>query len=344
MIVSQTPYRVSLGGGGTDLPAFYRLEKGAVVATAIQRFLHVAIAPRLGEGVRLHHEVIEEAPDAASLPHRIVGEALMAAGIERGVQLWTAGEVPPGTGLGSSSTLAVGLAAALAAWNGERPGAEELARRACEVEIERLGGALGKQDQTIAAHGGLRFIEFHPDERVVVKSIRLDDAGVRALEERVLLFFTGKQRPASTILHEIARVAPERLDALRAIRDHAVGIRDALECAHGPDFARMGEHLHQAWQEKRSLWPGISTEEVDGWYTSARDAGALGGRLLGAGGGGFLMVLAHPDRHEAIRQALGRPVELPFAVAPTGSRVHDLRPSDLRPGDPGPRDPGRAER
>ena len=332
MIVSQTPYRVSLGGGGTDLPAFYRLERGAVVTTAIQRFLHVAVAPRLGGGVRLHHEVIEEAPDAASLPHPIVREALAAAGIERGVQLWTAGEVPPGTGLGSSSTLAVGLSAALAAWNGEQPGADELARRACEVEIDRLGGALGKQDQTIAAHGGLRFIEFHPDERVVVESIRIDDAGIRALEDRVLLFFTGKQRPASSILCEIARVAPERLDALRAIRDHAIGIRAALESPAGPDFARLGEHLHEAWNEKRSLWPGISTEEVDGWYASARAAGALGGRLLGAGGGGFLMVLALPDRHEAIREALGRPLELPFAVAPAGVRVHDLRPFAGREG------------
>lgn len=325
MIVSKTPYRVSLGGGGTDLPAFYRLEKGAVVAAAMQRFLHVAVAPRLGPGIRLVHEVIEDAPDAASLPHRIVGEALAAAGIDTGVQIWTSGEVPPGTGLGSSSTLAVGLAAAFAAWNGERVRPEELARRACEVEMERLGGALGKQDQTIAAHGGLRYIEFHPDESVVVEQIQIDAAGQRAFEARVLLFFTGKQRAAGSILGEIARVAPARLDALRAIRDHAIGIRFALEASGGPDFVRIGEHLHEAWMEKRSLWPGISTEEVDGWYASACQAGALGGRLLGAGGGGFLMVLAEPDRHGAIREALGHPLELPFEVAPAGARVHDLR-------------------
>ena len=127
-------------------------------------------------------------------------------------------------------------------------------------------------------------------------------------------------------------MAPGRLDALRAIRDHAVGIRDALESQGGPDFARIGEHLHEAWQEKRSLWPGISTEEVDDWYARARDAGALGGRLVGAGGGGFLMVLAEPDRQEQIRQALGGRLELPFAVAPTGTRVHDLRPGALHPG------------
>jgi D-glycero-alpha-D-manno-heptose-7-phosphate kinase len=325
MIVSRTPYRVSLGGGGTDLPAFYRLEKGAVVTAAIQRFLHVAVAPRMTPGIRLHHESIEEAPDAASLPHRIVGEALAAAGIETGVQLWTSGEVPPGTGLGSSSTLAVGLAAAFAAWNGEAVTPEELARRACEIEMDRLGGSLGKQDQTIAAHGGLQFIEFHPDERVTLEKIRIDAAGLRAFETRVLLFFTGKQRAAGSILGEIARVAPEKLEALRAIRDHAVGIRAALEAHEGPDFGRIGEHLHEAWMEKRSLWPGISTAEVDCWYAGARKAGALGGRLLGAGGGGFLMVLAEPDRHGAIREALGHPLELPFEVASTGSRVHDLR-------------------
>jgi len=325
MIVSQTPYRVSLGGGGSDLPAFYRLESGAVVATAIQRFLYVAIAPRLGPGVRLHHDVVEQVAHAAELPNRIVGESLVAAGIDQGVQIWTAGEVPPGTGLGSSSALAVGMAGALSRWNGEEVGADELARRACDLEMERLGGALGKQDQTIAAHGGLCFIEFHPDESVTVQRIPIDAAGKRAFEERVLLFYTGKQRAAGTILSGLARVVEERRQGLRAIRDHAIGVRDALAHPDGPRFERMGEHLHEAWMEKRDLWAGSSTDEVDEWYARARAAGALGGRLLGAGGGGFVLILAHPDDHARIRERLGHPVELPFRIEERGVRVHDLR-------------------
>lgn len=325
MIVSQTPYRVSLGGGGSDLPAFYRQEVGAVVACAVQQSLHVAIAPRLGGGVRLDHGVIEEVQHASDLPNRIVGESLMAAGIEEGIQIWTAGEVPPGTGLGSSSALAVGMTAALACWNDESLSPEEVARRACAIEIDRLGGALGKQDQTIAAHGGLCFIEFHPDESVRVERLALSEADLAAFEARVLIFYTGKQRAAGSILAELAQIVEERRPALRALRDHAVGVRDALAAPGGPCFELMGRHLHEAWMQKRALWPGSSTREVDDWYTRGRAAGALGGRLLGAGSGGFVLFLAHPDDHAGIRAALDHPLELPFHVSSSGVRVHDLR-------------------
>ena len=325
MIVSRTPYRVSFGGGGSDLPAFYRRETGAVVASAIDRYLHVAATPWLGGGVQLHHEGSETVRSAADLAHPIVAASLRGARIDRGIRLYTTGQVPPGTGLGSSSALAVGMAALLATWKRECVDAAELARRACAVEIDRLGGALGKQDQTVVAHGGLCFIEFHPDERVTVSPIRMSAADRRAFEDRVLLFFTGRQRAADQILTGLARLAPERIDAIRNLRDHARLIRTALERPGGPDFDEVGRHLHAAWMEKRALWPGSSTAEVDAWYARARDAGALGGRLLGAGGGGYVLILAERDRHAAIRAALGHPPELPFRIEPRGVTIHDLR-------------------
>ena len=325
MIVSRTPYRVSFGGGGSDLPAFYRQESGAVVACAIHRFLHVAATPWPEGGVQLHHEEVETVASAQDLVHPIVGESLRSTGVERGIRLYTTGQVLPGTGLGSSSALAVGMAALLAAWNRECVDAAELARRACVTEIDRLGGSLGKQDQTITAHGGLCLIEFQPDETVSVSPIRISAADRSAFEERVLLFYTGRQRVADSILTELAKLAPDRIDAIRNLRDHALLIRDALERTDGPDFEEVGRHLHAAWMEKRALWPGSSTPEVDAWYESARDAGALGGRLLGAGGGGYVLILAERDRHAAIREALGHPMELPFRIEARGVTIQDLR-------------------
>lgn len=319
MIITQTPYRVSFAGGGTDLPAFYEREYGAVVSVAIQRHIYVTIHGRFERNIRVAYSRTEIAEQVDDLQHELVRESIRLTGVNHPIEVTTIGDVPAGAGMGSSSTLTVGVLHALHALKGEYVGRERLASEACRVEIDVLGHPIGKQDQYAAAYGGLNYIRFNPDHTVDVEPITVCPDFAAELERRALLFYTGHQRDANTILRRLSDVTADRLVILRELRDLADELRSTIRGAC--DLDRVAAVLHRAWELKRSQGFGISDAQVDQWYCAARRAGAQGGKLLGAGGGGFLFLLAPPSAHERIREQLNRPQELPFRIDRRGSRV-----------------------
>jgi D-glycero-alpha-D-manno-heptose-7-phosphate kinase len=321
MIITQAPYRISFAGGGTDLPAFCREEPGAVISTAIDRHMYVTVGERFDETIRVAYSKTEIVDAPQELKHSLVREALALTRLDRSLEISTIGDVPAGTGMGSSSALTVGLLAALYAYQGRIVGPEVLAREACEIEIDRVGSPIGRQDQYISAYGGLQYLRFNPDQSVDVEPVPCSSRALRDLEERMLLFYTGGTRDANKILKEQSGATASKKGVLRRMRDLAGEMRDALTGPTGADLDHFGELLHEGWELKRSVVSSISNGLVDDWYRSARAAGAQGGKLLGAGGGGFLLVMAEPERHEAVRKALGHPKELPVGFDPRGARV-----------------------
>lgn len=319
MIISQTPYRVSFVGGGTDLPAFYRREYGAVLSVAIDKHMYVTVSPRFEPTTRVAYTKTEICADLDTLQHAIAREALRRTGLGRHLEITTIGDVPGGTGLGSSSSLTVGLLNALYAYRGRVISHEDLARQACEIEIDTLGKPIGKQDQYAAAYGGILYIRFNPDDSVFIEPLPCRAELRSELERRILLMYTAQQRDADDILRRQSAATPDRMAVLRAMRDLCEPMRETLTGRGDLDaFARL---LHEGWELKRSLGLGISFPQAEAWYDAARRAGAQGGKLLGAGGGGFLMLVAPVERHAAIREALGCPRELTFGIDQRGSRI-----------------------
>jgi D-glycero-alpha-D-manno-heptose-7-phosphate kinase len=324
MIISQTPYRVSFAGGGTDLPAFSRQEYGAVLSTTIDQHIYVTIHRRFEPNIRVSYSRTEVAEALDEVRHEIVREAMRIMEVDEPLEITTIGDVPAGTGMGSSSSLTVGLLAALHGYRNQVAGARALAEQACRIEIDVLGKPIGRQDAYAAAFGGVNYLRFEPDGRVAVEPVPCRAETIAELERRVLLLYTGQTRDANAILERQAEATGHCLEALRDLRDLAGAMREALSGAG--DLDRFAELLHQGWEIKRSLGCGISNDRVDQWYAAARRAGAAGGKLLGAGGGGFLLLLAPPWRHRAIRDALGRPRELSFRIARHGSRIIFIHP------------------
>jgi len=319
MIISQTPYRVSFVGGGTDLPAFYRHEFGAVLSVTINKHMYVTVSPRFGPTTRVAYTKTEIAETIDEIQHTIVREALRLTGLGRHLEITTIGDVPSGTGMGSSSSLTVGLLNALYAYRGQVVSREQLAREACRIEIDILNKPIGRQDQYAAAFGGLNYIRFHPDDSVDVEPVPCKAETLADLERRIILVYTNEQRDADEILRRQSAGTQKRMDVLRQMRDLADEARQAINgSADLDEFAAL---LHRGWELKRSLGFGISNGRIDAWYEAARRAGAQGGKLLGAGGSGFLLLMAPPERHEAIREALGRPRELEFSIDRLGSRL-----------------------
>jgi D-glycero-alpha-D-manno-heptose-7-phosphate kinase len=319
MIITQTPLRISFFGGGTDFPNFYRREGGCVISSAIDKYIFVIIKQRFDEKIRVGYTRTELVDSLDEVQHELVREALRRTGITRQVEVDTMGDIPSeGSGLGSSSTVTVGLLNAMYHYLNTPQGQERLAREACEIEIETLRKPIGKQDQYIAAYGGLRFIEFLPDDTVRVESLVVDDHVLRDLSNNLLLFWTGITRQSSHVLVEQQNNIAERLPALRALRDMAYRGRDLLLQGRLDDFGAM---LHEAWEQKKTLAKGITTSSIDDMYNAARKAGALGGKITGAGGGGFLLLYCPRERHESVRAALAPLRELPIALEPDGTKV-----------------------
>lgn len=319
MIISQTPYRVSFAGGGTDLPAFYRQEYGAVLSVAIDKHMYVTVSPRFDPTTRVAYTQVEIASDIAELRHELVREALKMTGLGRHLEITTVGDVPSGAGMGSSSSLTVGVLLALAAYKGQIVSSKNVAEQACRIEIEALGKPIGKQDQYAAAFGGLNYMRFNPDGSVDVEPVPATPETMQELSKRTLLLYTEQQRDADSILKRQSEGTKDRMPILRAMRDLANEMRLAIGGGGGLDeFARL---LDEGWKLKRSLGFGISMDTVDAWYEQARKLGAQGGKLLGAGGGGFLLLLAPPERHNMIRDALGHPRELTFGIDRRGGRI-----------------------
>ncbi|MDH5675447.1 MAG: sugar kinase [Myxococcales bacterium] len=319
MIISQTPYRLSFAGGGTDLPSFYEQEPGAVLSVGLNQHMYVTVSPRFEKTTRVAYTRTEIAESIENIEHTIVREALRLTGLGPHLEITTVGDVPAGTGLGSSSSLTVGLLNALYAYRGDVTSPSRLAEESCHIEIDVLEKPIGRQDQYAAAFGGVNYIRFNSDHTVDVEPVPCRRATLRELESRVLLLYTQQQRSADRILQAQSDGTQDKMSVLRDMRDLAAMMRSALAGeADLDEFARL---LHEGWLLKRSLGFGITTPVIDEWYQAARRAGAQGGKLLGAGGGGFLLVVAPPHRHEAIRDALGRPRELPFDIDRRGSRI-----------------------
>lgn len=319
MIIVQTPLRVSFFGGGTDFRSFFSAEGGCVLSSAIDKYVFVTIKERFDQLLRIGYTRTEMVTSVAEIQHELIRESLHKTRIERGVEVTTMGDIPSsGSGLGSSSTVTVGALHAMYTYRGEIVPAEQLAREACEIEIDTLGKPIGIQDQYIAAYGGLRFMEFAPGGKVHCEKIELDSYLKRRLNESLLLFFTGVTRRADTILDEQKRNIGGRLAVLREMRQMAYTARDELRAGN---LDSIGELLHKSWELKKQLASQISNGMIDDMYQAARRAGAIGGKITGAGGGGFLLLYCPQEKREAVRTALSHLQELPFRLEQDGSKV-----------------------
>ena len=319
MIISQTPLRVSFAGGGTDFHRYYREHEGAVVSSAIDKYVYVVVVPRFDELIIVNYTKKETVESVADLKHELVREALLRTGVENGVEITTLADVPSeGSGLGSSSTVTVGLLHALYAYKGKLVTAEQLAREACEIEIDICGKPIGKQDQYIAAYGGVCQFTFRKDESVDVKPFRRSPELFHGLSRNIMLFYTGRTRKAGNILSLQDQRTEANLEQLHCLKALALRTAEALDRMR---LWEVGRVLNDGWQLKRQLAEGISNPEIEEMYDLALSAGAAGGKICGAGGGGFLLLYCDPAHHKAVRQAMEVYRELPIGLDPDGSKI-----------------------
>jgi D-glycero-alpha-D-manno-heptose-7-phosphate kinase len=305
MIVSRTPLRISFVGGGSDLPDFYRKYGGAVLSTAIDKYVYVNVNRKFDDGIRVAYSKTEEVQSIEEIEHPIVRNGLRELNISGGVEITTIADIPSrGTGLGSSSSFAVGLINALAAFKGRHVSREELGRESCRIEIDLCGEPIGKQDQYAAAYGGLNLIEFHPDDSVVVTPVLLRPEVREQLNRRIMLFYTGVSRSASAVLRSQTDSVNESVIKQGMLRKMVSLTYQLCDDLRRGELGSFGETLHENWLLKRSLATEVSSPAIDAWYEAARRAGALGGKILGAGSGGFLMFYAPEEAHEAITESL----------------------------------------
>jgi len=310
--------RISFFGGGTDFPDYFMNEGGCVLSSAINKFIFVTMKERFDDKLRVGYTRTEIVDHVDEVNHELIREALRKTGVSKGVEIVTMGDIPAGSGLGSSSTVTVGALHAMHAYQDSLIPKEQLAQEACDIEVNILGKPIGYQDQYIAAFGGLRFIEFNRSGRVLTEMVNLNPEIQNRLSENMLLFFTGVTRKAETILSQQKENINNRLPVLRQLKEMAHQARESL-CAGQIDD--IGYLLHESWQLKKQLANGISNDELEESYQKALDAGAYGGKVTGAGGGGFLMLYCPLEKREKVRAALSHLRELPFRLEPDGSKV-----------------------
>jgi D-glycero-alpha-D-manno-heptose-7-phosphate kinase len=319
MIITQTPLRIGLLGGGTDLPDYYREHGGRVLNCAIDKYVYVIVKQRFDDEIYVNYSKKEIVSRVEDLEHELVREAMWMTGVTNGVEITTLADIPSsGSGLGSSSAVTVGLLHALFAYRGRQVTAEELADRACTIEIDRCGKPIGKQDQYIAAYGGIRDIRFGPGDQVTAKELELPPIARRDLQRHLMLFYTGVTRSANSILAEQTANIKATRDQLDILRDLA-GL--AVDRLRSGDVDAVGEAMRKGWEVKRQLAAGISNAQVDSAVDRALEAGATGAKLTGAGGGGFLLVICPMERQRAVRSSLADMRELPVKLDRLGSRV-----------------------
>jgi D-glycero-alpha-D-manno-heptose-7-phosphate kinase len=318
MIVIRTPLRISFFGGGTDFPDYFRAEGGSVLSSAIDKYVYVIVKERFDDKLRVSYTRTEDVDHVDQVGHELIREALKKTGVSKGIEIVTMGDIPAGTGLGSSSAITVGALQALYAFQGITVPNERLAREACEIEIDRLKKPIGYQDQYIAALGGLRFFEFRKDGTVGSDCVELSQDILHQLSDRLLLFYTGTTRKAENILTEQKDKINNNLETLGKLKKMAEIARQAL--IQG-EFQEFGSLLSESWLLKKSLASGISNNGLEDVYLSACKAGALGGKIAGAGGGGFLMLFCMPEKKQAVRAALAQLRELPFHLEPDGTKI-----------------------
>ena len=320
MIITQTPLRIGLLGGGTDLPDYYREHGGRVLNCAIDKYIYVIVKQRFDDEIYVNYSKKEIVSRVEDLEHELVREAMWMTGVKNGVEITTLADIPSsgGSGLGSSSAVTVGLLHALFAYRGRQVTAEELADRACAIEIDRCGKPIGKQDQYIAAYGGIRDIRFGPGDQVVTEELELPETGRRDLQRSIMLFYTGTTRSANSILAEQTANVKATRDQLDSLRDLAGVAVDRLRCG---DVDGVGAAMRKGWEAKRQLATGVSNAQVDMAVDRALESGATGAKLTGAGGGGFLLVICPMEQQRAVRRSLADMRELPVKLDRLGSRV-----------------------
>lgn len=321
--MTRTPLRVSFAGGGTDLAAFYENDYGAVVSTAINQYIYVTVKRHGGifnEPIRLNYSKSEQVKTVDEIENNIARECLRFLNVDPPIYISTVGDLPASTGLGGSSSFAVGLLNALHAYRGERVSAGQLAEEASYIEIEVLKEPIGKQDQYAAAFGGLNVFCFKPGGDVTVEPVRLANGHLAALFEQILMFWTGHQRDSSSVLSEQKKNTTAKVAELLKMREQAQQLQKLLSNGHC-DFDGIGRLLDEGWRLKRRLASTISTGQIDHWYEAAREAGALGGKLCGAGGGGFLLFLVPAHRQPAVRRALADLSEVTVGPEVHGSQI-----------------------
>ena len=294
MIITRSPLRISLGGGGTDLASYYGEHGGFLIAGAIDKYIYITLHETFIEELIIKYSKLERVSSASQIEHPIIREAFAMLGIERtNLEMTSMADIPAGTGLGSSGSFTTAVLKALQAWKRDIVHPHELAEQACEIEIGRLREPIGKQDQFIAAYGGITAFTFHKDGRVEARKAALSEDTIHDLEDNLLLFFTGYSRSASAILKD-QKTRSEKADSamiknLHRTKDLGLRSLDCLEAADTPGFAAL---MHEHWLGKRARSTGMSNDKINEWYDLAMANGALGGKLIGAGGGGFLMFYA----------------------------------------------------
>ena len=323
MLITCTPFRVSFFGGGTDLPSFYQNEPGQVLSTAIQAHMYITVH-RLSSlypfKIRVSYSRTELAKKPDEIEHPVVRECLKLLRIEEPIEITSIADIPAQTGLGSSSSFTVGLLHALHAFRGDFASPDQLAEEACRVEIELLREPIGRQDQYAAAFGGLRRYTFFEDDTVGVRPLICTKKSIKLLFDQLLMFYTGGNRAANEILQEQSNNSSVNIPTLRRMRDLCEAGEIILQ-GNQKNLSDFGRLLDETWQLKRTLTSRISNPRIDRWYKRARQAGALGGKLLGAGKSGFLLFFVEKDKQEQVRKALKSLIEQPIAFEPEGSRL-----------------------
>jgi len=319
MIVTQTPLRIGLVGGGTDLPEYYVEHGGRVLNCAIDKYVYVIVKQRFDDDIYVNYSKKEIVSSVEDLTHDLVREAMLMTGVKHGVEITMLADIPSaGSGLGSSSSVTVGLLHALSAYQGRQLAGEDLAEQACTIEIDLCGKHIGKQDQYIAALGGIRDLHFGPGPNVVAREIELSPFDRRALQRQIMLFYTGVTRSADAILNEQSANIASTLPQLHCLRDLAASTSERLRSG---DVESLGSAIRVGWETKRQLASGVSNERIDQAVERALDAGATGVKVTGAGGGGFLLVICPPEHQRAVRRCLHAMKELPVKLDGMGSRV-----------------------
>jgi D-glycero-alpha-D-manno-heptose-7-phosphate kinase len=304
MIIARSPLRISLGGGGTDLPSYYREHGGFLIAAAIDKYVYVTAMRPFTPGIYLKYSELERVDSPSQVRHPIIREALEMLDFKKPqIEITTLADIPSGTGLGSSGSFTTALLRALCAFKRRLVHPQELAEMACHLEIERLGEPIGKQDQYIAAYGGITCFDFNPDNSVGAKPLNIDTDTLHSLEDNLLLFFTGFSRSASSILADqksrTRKNDAAMLNNLHYVKELGLRSRDALEAG---DPTLFGELMHEHWEHKKKRSGQMSNRQIDEWYLLARQNGAVGGKLVGAGGGGFLMF--YTEDRERLKESM----------------------------------------
>jgi len=321
MIISRTPLRMSFVGGGSDIRAYYQHGYGAVINTAINKYVYITVNRRFTDNIRVAYSKIEYVKTVDEIEHNLVREALKMTGVRKGLEIAYLSDLLPaheGSGLGASSSILVGTLHALHALKGEYVSNEILAQEACKIEIDILGHPIGKQDQYSAAYGGFNHIQFNADESVVVNPIIFKKEIKEKLNKNLIMFYMGKQVTSGDILIEQVQKTEKKIHIYNTMVEQVRELQDALR---NNDITRFGEILHQGWMYKQQLASKISNPAINSYYEKAIKAGAIGGKILGSGGGGFLLFYCEEEKQDAVRKTLHNLKETSFSFEPTGSRI-----------------------